>query len=152
MWPGTLMVQTPGASQCTWTLRHLGPVAELGQRRMATGNSHCRRILQVLQLLWWSWPRFCDRFLSGFELFIWGVAIGSNSHSLHFSLCFLQVVHAQSVVLEWRLYQNQLDARTHLSHWTSAFVHIDNPQISYTAEVTPPIVLSSQNVGMYLNF
>lgn len=62
------MVQTPGASQCTWTLRHLGPVAELGQRRMATGNGHCRRILQVLQLLWWSWPRFCDRFLIRFRI------------------------------------------------------------------------------------
>ncbi|CAN9515300.1 unnamed protein product [Ophioblennius macclurei] len=55
-----------------------------------------------------------------------------------------KVVHAQSVVLEWRLYpsrrapssdQDQLDAARALPQWTSATVHIDNPQISYTAKV-----------------
>ncbi|XP_075995907.1 leucine-rich repeat neuronal protein 1 [Genypterus blacodes] len=55
-----------------------------------------------------------------------------------------KVVHAQSVVLEWRLYpsrgawsvgQNQQDASLPLPPWTSATVHIDNPQISYTAKV-----------------
>ena len=55
-----------------------------------------------------------------------------------------QVVHAQSVVLEWKLYpnggvssvgQNQQDSALPLPRWTSATVHIDNPQISYTAKV-----------------
>lgn len=72
--------------------------------------------------------------------------------------CFLfpvQVVHAQSVVLEWKLYpsggpssvgQNQQDAPLPLPRWTSATVHIDNPQISYTAKVnistlSPPVYM-----------
>ncbi|KAF7654415.1 hypothetical protein LDENG_00070270 [Lucifuga dentata] len=55
-----------------------------------------------------------------------------------------KVVHAQSVVLEWKLYpgggapsvgQSQQDAALPLPRWTSATVHIDNPQISYTAKV-----------------
>ncbi|XP_008316115.1 leucine-rich repeat neuronal protein 1 [Cynoglossus semilaevis] len=71
--------------------------------------------------------------------------LSENSSGATASLVVLaKVVHAQSVVLEWRLYQNQLDARTHLSHWTSAFVHIDNPQISYTAEV--PVDVKEYNL------
>ncbi|XP_041860968.1 LOW QUALITY PROTEIN: leucine-rich repeat neuronal protein 1 [Melanotaenia boesemani] len=55
-----------------------------------------------------------------------------------------KVVQAQSVVLEWKLYpsigallvgQNQDNAPPPLPRWTSATVHIDNPQISYTAKV-----------------
>ncbi|KAM3617090.1 uncharacterized protein V6R79_002115 [Siganus canaliculatus] len=53
-----------------------------------------------------------------------------------------KVVHAHSLVLEWRLFpsggswspgQNQQEVP--LPRWTSATVHIHNPQISYTAEV-----------------
>ncbi len=56
----------------------------------------------------------------------------------------VQVVHAQSVVLEWKLYpsrgassvsQNQQDSPFPLPRWTSATVHIDNPQISFSAKV-----------------
>lgn len=56
----------------------------------------------------------------------------------------MQVVHAQSVVLEWKLYpsrgpsfegQNEQEAALPLPWWASATVHIDNPQISYTAKV-----------------
>uniref|UniRef100_A0A8D3CHQ9 Si:ch211-180f4.1 n=1 Tax=Scophthalmus maximus TaxID=52904 RepID=A0A8D3CHQ9_SCOMX len=65
----------------------------------------------------------------------------------------LQVVHAQSVVLEWRLYpsggtlsvgQNQQDVPLPLPRWTSATVHIDNPQISYTAKV--PVDVQEYNL------
>ncbi|XP_035015295.2 LOW QUALITY PROTEIN: leucine-rich repeat neuronal protein 1 [Hippoglossus stenolepis] len=64
-----------------------------------------------------------------------------------------KVVHAQSVVLEWRLYpsggsssqgQNQQDAPLPLPRWTSATVHIDNPQISYTAKV--PVDVQEYNL------
>ncbi|XP_069383623.1 leucine-rich repeat neuronal protein 1 isoform X1 [Paralichthys olivaceus] len=64
-----------------------------------------------------------------------------------------KVVHAQSVVLEWRLYpsggslslgQNQQDASLPLPRWTSATVHIDNPQISYTAKV--PVDVQEYNL------
>lgn len=56
------------------------------------------------------------------------------------------MVHAQSVVLEWKLYpstgpqlegQNQQDAPLTLPWWASATVHIENPEISYTAKVEP---------------
>lgn len=59
----------------------------------------------------------------------------------------MQVVHAQSVVLEWKLFprrgassvgQNQQDSPLPLPRWVSATVHIDNPQISYTTKVTTP--------------
>lgn len=62
----------------------------------------------------------------------------------------MQVVHAQSVVLEWKLYpsrgassvgQHQQDSPLPLPRWISAAVHIDNPQISYTAKVTTPTLL-----------
>uniref|UniRef100_A0A3Q2T8W8 Si:ch211-180f4.1 n=1 Tax=Fundulus heteroclitus TaxID=8078 RepID=A0A3Q2T8W8_FUNHE len=52
-----------------------------------------------------------------------------------------KVVHAQSVVLEWKLHPSRgassvgLNQNTGLVRWTSAVVHIDNPQISYTAKV-----------------
>ncbi|KAM6982527.1 leucine-rich repeat neuronal protein 1 isoform 1-T2 [Tautogolabrus adspersus] len=64
-----------------------------------------------------------------------------------------KVVHAQSVVLEWKLYpsrgpsplgQNQQDAPLPLPRWTSATVHIDNPQISYTAKV--PVDVQEYNL------
>ncbi|KAM4737534.1 leucine-rich repeat neuronal protein 1 [Anableps anableps] len=68
-----------------------------------------------------------------------------NSSSSTASLVVLaKVVHAQSVVLEWKLYpgrgapsvgQNQHDTGLPLPRWTSAVVHIDNPQISYSAKV-----------------
>uniref|UniRef100_A0A3Q3G3W6 Si:ch211-180f4.1 n=1 Tax=Labrus bergylta TaxID=56723 RepID=A0A3Q3G3W6_9LABR len=63
------------------------------------------------------------------------------------------VVHAQSVVLEWKLYpsrgpspmgQIQQDAPLPLPRWTSATVHIDNPQISYTAKV--PVDVQEYNL------
>lgn len=63
----------------------------------------------------------------------------------------VQVVHAQSVVLEWKLFphrgasppdqqhqQHQQDSALPLPRWVSATVHIDNPQISYTTQVTTP--------------
>uniref|UniRef100_A0A3B4WPI9 Si:ch211-180f4.1 n=1 Tax=Seriola lalandi dorsalis TaxID=1841481 RepID=A0A3B4WPI9_SERLL len=68
-------------------------------------------------------------------------------------LFLLQVVHAQSVVLEWKLYpsggtssvgQSQQDAPLPLPRWTSATVHIDNPQISYTAKV--PVDVQEYNL------
>nr|XP_020516131.1 leucine-rich repeat neuronal protein 1-like [Labrus bergylta] len=64
-----------------------------------------------------------------------------------------KVVHAQSVVLEWKLYpsrgpspmgQIQQDAPLPLPRWTSATVHIDNPQISYTAKV--PVDVQEYNL------
>ncbi|XP_037627426.1 leucine-rich repeat neuronal protein 1 [Sebastes umbrosus] len=77
-----------------------------------------------------------------------------NSSSAAASLVVLaKVVHAQSVVLEWKLYpssgassvgQNQQDAPLPLTRWTSATVHIDNPQISYTAEV--PVDVQEYNL------
>ncbi|KAG7224379.1 hypothetical protein INR49_004721 [Caranx melampygus] len=63
------------------------------------------------------------------------------------------VVHAQSVVLEWKLYpsqeasslgQSQQDAPLPLPQWTSATVQIDNPQISYTAKV--PVDVQEYNL------
>uniref|UniRef100_A0A3Q3AUL9 Si:ch211-180f4.1 n=1 Tax=Kryptolebias marmoratus TaxID=37003 RepID=A0A3Q3AUL9_KRYMA len=68
-----------------------------------------------------------------------------NSSSAAASLVVLaKVVHAQSVVLEWKLYStrgassvglNEHDTPLALPRWTSAIVHIDNSQISYTAKV-----------------
>uniref|UniRef100_A0A8D0AK41 Si:ch211-180f4.1 n=1 Tax=Sander lucioperca TaxID=283035 RepID=A0A8D0AK41_SANLU len=64
-----------------------------------------------------------------------------------------KVVRAQSVVLEWKLYpsggassvgQNQQDGPLPLTRWTSATVHIDNPQISYTAKV--PVDVQEYNL------
>ncbi|KAK5864164.1 hypothetical protein PBY51_001125 [Eleginops maclovinus] len=64
-----------------------------------------------------------------------------------------KVVHAQSVVLEWKLYprggastmgQIQQDGPFPLTRWTSATVHIDNPQISYTAKV--PVDVQEYNL------
>ncbi|XP_051282745.1 leucine-rich repeat neuronal protein 1 isoform X2 [Dicentrarchus labrax] len=64
-----------------------------------------------------------------------------------------KVVHAQSVVLEWKLYPsggpstaglNQQDSPLPLPHWISATVHIDNPQISYTAKV--PVDVQEYNL------
>uniref|UniRef100_A0A3Q2D4G0 Si:ch211-180f4.1 n=1 Tax=Cyprinodon variegatus TaxID=28743 RepID=A0A3Q2D4G0_CYPVA len=69
---------------------------------------------------------------------------GNSSSSAASLVVLAKVVHAQSVVLEWKLYssrgavgqnQNQHDAALPLPRWTSAVVHIDNPQISYTAKV-----------------
>uniref|UniRef100_UPI003AAABB82 leucine-rich repeat neuronal protein 1 n=1 Tax=Centroberyx gerrardi TaxID=166262 RepID=UPI003AAABB82 len=72
-----------------------------------------------------------------------------NSSSAAASLVVLaKVVHAQSVVLEWKLYssvgQNQQDPPPPLPRWTSATVHIDNPQISYTAKV--PVDVQEYNL------
>ncbi|XP_034027754.1 leucine-rich repeat neuronal protein 1 [Thalassophryne amazonica] len=64
-----------------------------------------------------------------------------------------KVVRAHSVVLEWKLYhgrgvppvgQNQPDTPVLPSQWTSATVHIDNPQISYTAKV--PVDVQEYNL------
>ncbi|KAM7411134.1 hypothetical protein PAMA_021221 [Pampus argenteus] len=78
----------------------------------------------------------------------------SNSSSALASLVVLaKVVHAQSVVLEWKLYpsgrgssvgHNQQDTPLPLPRWTSATVHIDNPQISYTAKV--PVDVQEYNL------
>ncbi|KAI3357038.1 hypothetical protein L3Q82_003673 [Scortum barcoo] len=77
-----------------------------------------------------------------------------NSSSAAASLVVLaKVVHAHSVVLEWKLYpsggpsslgQNQQDAPLPLPRWASATVHIDNPQISYTAQV--PVDVQEYNL------
>ncbi|XP_008291287.1 leucine-rich repeat neuronal protein 1 [Stegastes partitus] len=80
--------------------------------------------------------------------------LGNSSSSATASLVVLaKVVHAQSVVLEWKLYpsrgassagQNQQDVPLPLPRWTSATVHIDNPQISYTAKV--PVDVQEYNL------
>ncbi|XP_076597159.1 leucine-rich repeat neuronal protein 1 [Chaetodon auriga] len=77
-----------------------------------------------------------------------------NSSSAAASLVVLaKVVHAQSVVLEWRLFpsegpsfvgHNQQDSPLPLPRWISATVHIDNPQISYTAKV--PVDVQEYNL------
>ncbi|XP_028438464.1 leucine-rich repeat neuronal protein 1 [Perca flavescens] len=77
-----------------------------------------------------------------------------NSSSAAASLVVLaKVVRAQSVVLEWKLYpsggassvgQNQQEGPLPLTRWTSATVHIDNPQISYTAKV--PVDIQEYNL------
>ncbi|KAM6928862.1 leucine-rich repeat neuronal protein 1 [Lycodopsis pacificus] len=93
----------------------------------------------------------------------WGIRWGGgessrepgNSSSAAAALVVLaKVVHAQSVVLEWKLFpsgrpssggQNQQDtAPLRLTRWTSATVHIDNPQISYTAKV--PVDVQEYNL------
>lgn len=71
-------------------------------------------------------------------------SLSSMNLVIHCFLLHVQVVHAQSVVLEWKLYpsggasavgSNHHDIPVSLPRWTSATVHIDNPQISYTAKV-----------------
>ncbi|XP_024148353.1 leucine-rich repeat neuronal protein 1 [Oryzias melastigma] len=66
----------------------------------------------------------------------------NSSGAGHSLVVLTKVVHAQSVVLGWKLsprkdasFVGQLHQGAALSWWTSATVHIDNPQISYTAEV-----------------
>ncbi|KAM6924338.1 leucine-rich repeat neuronal protein 1-like [Xenentodon cancila] len=65
-----------------------------------------------------------------------------------------KVVHAQSVVLEWKVYpskrasslgQYQHEVPLPLPWWTSATVHIDNPQISYTAKQSKCTGLGAAN-------
>ncbi|XP_077936785.1 leucine-rich repeat neuronal protein 1 isoform X2 [Gasterosteus aculeatus] len=75
----------------------------------------------------------------------WVALLPGNQSSAAASLLVLaKVVHAQSVVLEWKLFsggrptstgQNQQGVALPLARWTSATVHIDNSQISYTAKV-----------------
>lgn len=51
----------------------------------------------------------------------------------------VQVVHARSVVLAWKLYPSRgatFESALPLPRWTSAAVHIHNSQISYTAKVS----------------
>ncbi|KAK2850925.1 hypothetical protein Q5P01_007201 [Channa striata] len=75
-----------------------------------------------------------------------------NSSSRAASLVVLaKVVHAQSVVLEWKLYprggaslESQQDTPLPLPWWTSATVHIDNPDISYSAKV--PVDVQEYNL------
>lgn len=76
--------------------------------------------------------------------------IRSNQIHSHTNLLLpvsCQVVHAQSVVLEWKLYPSrgasfggltEHNSPLPLPRWTSAVVHIDNAQISYTAKVGRP--------------
>ncbi|KAL3975043.1 hypothetical protein ACER0C_023669 [Sarotherodon galilaeus] len=89
-----------------------------------------------------------------------GIKLSSAPDGLSFMKlvihCFsfhVQVVHAQSVVLEWKLYpsggasavgSNHHDIPVPLPRWTSATVHIDNPQISYTAKV--PVDVQEYNL------
>ncbi|XP_077936789.1 leucine-rich repeat neuronal protein 1 isoform X3 [Gasterosteus aculeatus] len=78
----------------------------------------------------------------------WVALLPGNQSSAAASLLVLaKVVHAQSVVLEWKLFsggrptstgQNQQGVALPLARWTSATVHIDNSQISYTAKVNSP--------------
>ncbi|KAM8863718.1 leucine-rich repeat neuronal protein 1 isoform 2-T2 [Spinachia spinachia] len=84
----------------------------------------------------------------------WVAQLPGNQSSAAASLVVLaKVVHAHSVVLEWKLFsggrptstgQNQLGAPLPLARWTSATVHIDNPQISYTAKV--PVDVQEYNL------
>ncbi|XP_072305521.1 leucine-rich repeat neuronal protein 1 [Eucyclogobius newberryi] len=69
--------------------------------------------------------------------------LGSNISSPASLVVLAKVVHAQSVVLEWKLHptkpkqvQNQeQDPPGSLPRFTTATVHIHNPHISYTAKV-----------------
>ncbi|KAM3871841.1 leucine-rich repeat neuronal protein 1 [Diretmus argenteus] len=79
--------------------------------------------------------------------------LGNSSSAAGSLVVLAKVVHAQSVVLEWKLYpsggalslgQNQQDPLLPLPRWTSATVHIDNPQISYTAKV--PVDVQEYNL------
>uniref|UniRef100_A0A3B4VCA8 Si:ch211-180f4.1 n=1 Tax=Seriola dumerili TaxID=41447 RepID=A0A3B4VCA8_SERDU len=79
--------------------------------------------------------------------------LGSSSSPEASLVVLAKVVHAQSVVLEWKLYpsggtssvgQSQQDTPLPLPRWTSATVHIDNPQISYTAKV--PVDVQEYNL------
>ncbi|XP_040921715.1 leucine-rich repeat neuronal protein 1 [Toxotes jaculatrix] len=79
--------------------------------------------------------------------------LGSSSSPAASLVVVAKVVHAQSVVLEWKLYpsggplsvgENQQDAPLPLPRWTSATVHIDNPQISYTSKV--PVDVQEYNL------
>ncbi|KAK5924341.1 hypothetical protein CgunFtcFv8_001215 [Champsocephalus gunnari] len=77
--------------------------------------------------------------------------LGNSSGASASLVVLAKVVHAQSVVLEWKLFpsrgassagQSQQDLP--LTRWTSATVHIDNPQISYTAKV--PVDVQEYNL------
>ncbi|GLD69021.1 leucine-rich repeat neuronal protein 1-like isoform X1 [Lates japonicus] len=79
--------------------------------------------------------------------------LGNSSSRVASLVVLAKVVHAQSVVLEWKLYpsggalsvgQNQQDTPLPLPRWASATVHIDNPQISYTAKV--PVDVQEYNL------
>ncbi|KAM7405352.1 hypothetical protein PAMP_012620 [Pampus punctatissimus] len=79
--------------------------------------------------------------------------LGNSSSAVASLVVLAKVVHAQSVVLEWKLYpsgrassvgQNQQNTPLPLPRWTSATVHIDNPQISYTAKV--PVDVQEYNL------
>ncbi|XP_068200029.1 leucine-rich repeat neuronal protein 1 [Antennarius striatus] len=79
--------------------------------------------------------------------------LGNMSSATSSLVVLAKVVHAQSVVLEWRLYpsggassvgQNQQDAPFPPPRWISATVHIDNPQISYTTKV--PVDIQEYNL------
>ncbi|KAF3696334.1 Leucine-rich repeat neuronal protein 1 Neuronal leucine-rich repeat protein 1 [Channa argus] len=75
-----------------------------------------------------------------------------NSSSRAASLVVLaKVVHAQSVVLEWKLYPSggpslevHQETPLPLPWWASATMHIDNPQISYSAKV--PVDVQEYNL------
>ncbi|XP_073326684.1 leucine-rich repeat neuronal protein 1 [Pagrus major] len=79
--------------------------------------------------------------------------LGNSSGAAASLVVLAKVVHAQSVVLEWKLFpsggassvgQNQQDSPLPLPRWISATVHIDNPQISYTAKV--PVDVQEYNL------
>ncbi|XP_030589060.1 leucine-rich repeat neuronal protein 1 isoform X2 [Archocentrus centrarchus] len=79
--------------------------------------------------------------------------LGNSSSGAASLVVLAKVVHAQSVVLEWKLYpsggastvsSNHHDIPLPLPRWTSATVHIDNPQISYTAKV--PVDVQEYNL------
>ncbi|XP_055024833.2 leucine-rich repeat neuronal protein 1 [Misgurnus anguillicaudatus] len=57
-----------------------------------------------------------------------------------------KIVHAQSVVLEWKVHPSALSAIHDVAQpkWLSATVKIDNPQISYTATV--PVDVQEYNL------
>ncbi|XP_075882876.1 leucine-rich repeat neuronal protein 1 [Nelusetta ayraudi] len=82
---------------------------------------------------------------------LWLGNLSSGAASL---VLLAKVVHAQSVVLEWKLFprrgasppdqQQQQDSALPLPRWVSATVHIDNPQISYTTQV--PVDVQEYNL------
>ncbi|XP_047442042.1 leucine-rich repeat neuronal protein 1 [Mugil cephalus] len=79
--------------------------------------------------------------------------LGNWSSTAASLVVLAKVVHAHSLVLEWKLFpsggassvgQNQQDAPLPLGQRTSATIHIHNPQISYTAKV--PVDVQEYNL------
>lgn len=78
-----------------------------------------------------------------------GRSIGGHHGVVNTTGCLVilaKIVHAQSVVLEWKLHPSPISSNHELAQpkWLSATVKIDNPQISYTAMV--PVDVQEYNL------